>query len=699
MNITHSQQKIFFGEPCLRVAVLCATFLLSLAASAQSQPTVTNVAAAALRPGQATLTGRINPNQLHTSYWFEHGLFSNYGKSTPTNTLAPGTNLVDVSNLITSLPRGGSYNFRLVASNSLGRVTNANVSFFVPVGTTTSSGSAGLDQPFDLHQPSLELNYIICTSGNYPNPGGSVEPPFLGEVRLFAGNFAPLGWAFCHGQLLSVIDDPLFNVIGTIYGGDGENTFALPDLRGRTVVGSGDGPEGITRVVGESGGDVQRTLTQTHLAFHSHPLPYPDFASGITGVGDAYPNMQPYLVMSALFRIIGNFPYPDQPASDPMLAQFSLFAGNYSLNGLPFAAGQFLPINQYQDLYSVILTNYGGNGTVSFAIPNLKGRTPMHIGAGPGPHTWAIAQQTGLADAVIKTVSLPTHQHTATSLGINTGSTGDGQPHSLMQPSLAIRYLIATNGYFPSSGDPSADVPAASGGSVVQMLAQINLFAGTVTPQGWLPCEGQVLLINQHTALFSLLGTTYGGNGINNFALPDLSSRIPVGSIDGICGAFYGAQEDVLTTAQMPAHTHVVPKLDFDRWITSFNLNDAAAGFETDADGDGLNSGFEWATGTNPTNANSAARLGISLAGQNVTVRFPRNTNATDLRLSLQRNTALTSSNVWTGLVTNNLGVWIPPAVPVSVNETGATNPVNVGVSDSRTNLPAANYRLRVEWP
>jgi hypothetical protein len=71
--------------------------------------------------------------------------------------------------------------------------------------------------------------------------------------------------------------------------------------------------------------------------------------------------------------------------------------------------------------------------------------------------------------------------------------------------------------------------------------------------------------------------------------------------------------------------------------------------------------------------------------------------NATDLRLSLQRTGELISSNAWTGLASNHFGAWVPPVAPVSVQETGATNPLTVTISDRRTNFPAAIYRLRVE--
>ena len=86
--------------------------------------------------------------------------------------------------------------------------------------------------------------------------------PYLGEIRMFGGNFAPVGWAFCNGQLLSIAEyEALFSLVGTTYGGDGISTFALPDLRGRTVVGAGQGPGLSSIEIGEQGGSESATLT------------------------------------------------------------------------------------------------------------------------------------------------------------------------------------------------------------------------------------------------------------------------------------------------------------------------------------------------------------------------------------------------------------------------------------------------------
>ena len=94
---------------------------------------------------------------------------------------------------------------------------------------------------------------------------------FLGEVRIFAGNFAPRAWAFCEGQLLPISQNSaLFSIIGTIYGGDGRTTFALPDLRGRVPVGSGNGPGLSSYRQGAKGGRERVVLTTVQLPSHHH---------------------------------------------------------------------------------------------------------------------------------------------------------------------------------------------------------------------------------------------------------------------------------------------------------------------------------------------------------------------------------------------------------------------------------------------
>src|SRR3569623_3643349 len=95
--------------------------------------------------------------------------------------------------------------------------------------------------------------------------------PFLGEIRLFAGNFNPRGWAFCNGALLAISqNDALYALLGTSFGGDGVTTFGLPDLQGRLPVGQGQGPGLSSYVIGQKGGTETVTLNTNQIPIHSH---------------------------------------------------------------------------------------------------------------------------------------------------------------------------------------------------------------------------------------------------------------------------------------------------------------------------------------------------------------------------------------------------------------------------------------------
>jgi microcystin-dependent protein len=110
-----------------------------------------------------------------------------------------------------------------------------------------------------------------------------MSEPFLGEIRMFAGTFAPLGWEFCNGQLLPISPNTaLFSLLGTTYGGDGQSTFALPDLRGRVPLHQGQGPGLTGRQIGESAGTEQVTLTKAQMPQHRHPTA----ATGAATLGD-----------------------------------------------------------------------------------------------------------------------------------------------------------------------------------------------------------------------------------------------------------------------------------------------------------------------------------------------------------------------------------------------------------------------------
>jgi microcystin-dependent protein len=100
-----------------------------------------------------------------------------------------------------------------------------------------------------------------------------MSEPFLGEIRMFGGNFAPRGWAFCNGQILPIAQNTaLFSLLGTTYGGNGQTTFALPDLRGRVPMHWGQGPGLTPRSLGETSGSENVTLLSNQMPAHTHSL-------------------------------------------------------------------------------------------------------------------------------------------------------------------------------------------------------------------------------------------------------------------------------------------------------------------------------------------------------------------------------------------------------------------------------------------
>ncbi|MFC3773561.1 phage tail protein [Paenibacillus sp. GCM10012303] len=167
--------------------------------------------------------------------------------------------------------------------------------------------------------------------------------PYVGEIRMFAGNFAPAGWMFCEGQVLSVAEhDVLFNLIGTTYGGDGQETFQLPDMRGRIPIHQGASVTGTTYPLAMTGGVESITLTTGQIPQHSHPIgvrleqgdtsnpdqaalalstlsPYTAagaevsgsmHAGAVTAAGSSQPhnNMMPYLCVHFIISLFGIYP-------------------------------------------------------------------------------------------------------------------------------------------------------------------------------------------------------------------------------------------------------------------------------------------------------------------------------------------------------------------------------------------------------
>ena len=138
--------------------------------------------------------------------------------------------------------------------------------------------------------------------------------PYIGEVMLFAGNFAPRGWALCDGSLLAIASNQaLFSILGTTYGGDGRTTFALPDLRGRVPINPGTGPGLSHYTWGEKSGQYETTLAVGQMPSHHHEIkPACDDTNANAGSpGNGYPGADPGGVANATYSTTG----PDAMAS------------------------------------------------------------------------------------------------------------------------------------------------------------------------------------------------------------------------------------------------------------------------------------------------------------------------------------------------------------------------------------------------
>lgn len=269
---------------------------------------------------------------------------------------------------------------------------------------------------------------------------------YLGEIRMFGGNFAPRGWAYCQGQILPISQySALFSLLGATYGGDGQTTFALPNLASRLPIGQGSGPGLTPRTLGQSMGTESVTLTQNQMPGHTHALSASSTLAGSAGAVGGVPAALP-----------SDLAWASGVASEPMVA-------------------------------------------TSFA--------------------------------------------------------GGGQPHENRQPYLGVNYIICLEGIYPSQGSGMFD-------DEEPFVGEIQMFGLSYAPRGWALCTGSLMAIQQNTALFSLLGTTYGGNGQTTFALPDLKDRAAMGFGQGPglsrydLGEVGGSESVTLTGNEMPFHSH-----------------------------------------------------------------------------------------------------------------------------------------------
>lgn len=250
-----------------------------------------------------------------------------------------------------------------------------------------------------------------------------------------------------------------------------------------------------------------------------------------------------------------------------------------------------MAISQFDTLFNLIGATYGGDGQSTSGLPNLQSRIPVHQGTSPQGSTYVMGQLSGVENVTLQISQMPAHSHllnAQSGTGTQPSPSGGVWANSpLDQFSAAAPTTQMSNVLLQNSGDRSriATYPPICASTSpfpfsefshrrlnsarkqqttrkgVSMgtpyLSEIRLVSFGFAPRGWVQCNGQILPINQNQALFALLGTTYGGNGVQTFALPDLQGATPIHLGNGYVQGQVGGEVNVtLNSTQIPSHTH-----------------------------------------------------------------------------------------------------------------------------------------------
>lgn len=320
-------------------------------------------------------------------------------------------------------------------------------------------------------------------------------------------------------------------------------------------------------------------------------------------------------------------------SNEYVLGSITMFAGKFAPKGWAFCDGQLMQIAQYPELFSILGTTYGGDGTTTFALPDLRGRAPLHrsaemkIGSKGGEeqvkltaaqvsHRHDLRGTSGAASSASVKGLLPAkaavnaYQTSPAEMEMSrkaVSEVGGNQPHNNMQPFICLNFIINIGGY-----DGNDD----------GIIGEVRIFAFGFAPSDWMSCEGQIISISQETALYSILGVVFGGNGSTNFALPDLRARVPVddgagiGLTNRVLGARGGESVVTLTPNHLPGHSHVVKAAgaaEADSAIPANNGFGKAAGLYAAAENlVEFNSGAVGVTGGNSPHNNMQPSLALN---------------------------------------------------------------------------------------
>jgi len=261
------------------------------------------------------------------------------------------------------------------------------------------------------------------------------------------------------------------------------------------------------------------------------------------------------------------------------VGEVRMFASSFIPVGWVPCDGRELSIAQYGLAFSIVGRTYGGDGVSTFAVPDLRGRTPLGAGAGYRLTSRALGEKGGTESVTLTHAQMPTHAHGVLASGAQAteaspegrtwavapdtapyapprgsatlapaalGTAGDGRPHANRSPVVGLLFGLCVEGSHPLDGwdDDTA-------------VGEVRLWAGQDPPETWVACDGALLPIRQHDAMFTVVGTQFGGDGVTTFAVPDLRGRVPVhvGSTS-FPGSVGGAEQVTLLPTQLPQHTH-----------------------------------------------------------------------------------------------------------------------------------------------
>jgi microcystin-dependent protein len=409
---------------------------------------------------------------------------------------------------------------------------------------------AGGAEAVENRQPSLGLQYAIRTSG--------ASGYDLGEVSLWVNNYTPPGWTFAAGQVLNIADYPdLYDRLGTTWGGDGQTTFALPDLRGRVPIGAGAGPGLTPRTLGQYVGHSRVHLDADNLPVHAHETTDPWGPTTPVGGGQAYTNLQDSAVLNfGMVAQRSDFDWA-QPGVIRMYATPELPPDLVELDGRSLPVG-----TEWLTLWASLGFKYGGDYDSGFQVPDLRGRTPVGLGGG-----WGLGEMDGTEEVLLSDDALPAHTHGMRAGGSSTGSAGAQSPEAIDndQPGLGLNFVVAGTGLYSPAG-------ASSYPPGYQVIGQVALHAGRLDwmPEGWYVLNGERLThYDGPGALDHAMGNAFGGRrdvtiltsdgwvDTTRFDLPDLRGRLAIGALTpGSQGQVVGVGQYTLDEAQLPAHSH-----------------------------------------------------------------------------------------------------------------------------------------------